>query len=274
MDKNVGKMCRDKRFVFIGSGTHSLLPYDDDVMNLVFMNGPEAVTFTHGDNAFKIEPYSIVLAGRGMEASVTIPDKGHGVVVFFACVCQCCEMLICAYLEHNDVSYSGSCNSIPMNDHLKCFFNTMDEDLSTLYDEKSFQNMKFLELSHLLCRWLDISDLVKFFYPALSCHDPAFRKMVLENFGRSYRVKSLAAECGYTEKQFVEKFKEEFGEMPKTWIANQQLKFIQERLSDREISFKEIADELLMSSVQSLSRFCKNHTGMTPSALRAAIVRE
>lgn len=237
------------------------------------MNGAKSARVKHDGRDIFLAPYTLLLVGRESKVDVTVPADGHGIALYFDFVCRHCEMKICSYLEKSDLSYAHSNSVMPMNSMLKGFFQSMDKDVFSLFDEKSFRDMKFKEICFTLCHYLEISDFAEFLYPALTIHDAAFRNQVLENFDKSYRVKSLAAECGYPEKQFVEKFRQEFGMMPKAWMTNQVVKTIREKLCDPDVTFKEIADDLKMSSVQSFTRFCKNNMGMTPSELREEVMR-
>lgn len=90
----------------------------------------------------------------------------------------------------------------------------------------------------------------------------------MDNYQKSYRVKTLAADCGYTEIEFNGKFKNEFGVTPGRWIKEQISKVIEKRLSNPHITLQEISEELRMSSVQSFSRFCKKNFGMPPGKIR------
>lgn len=273
MDITTCKLRKEKIFVYMSPGQHSLLPCGDESLNLIYMNGPKVSRFSKGGDTIMIPPFSIILVGRDAKADISIPPEGHGVALYFDYVNRNCQTMVCSFLEENEVNFSNSYSLLPMNDVLRCFFRTMDKNLFELYDEKNFRDVKFMEFCHILCQWLETSDFVEFLYPAMTWNDPAFRRLVLENYVNSYRVKTLASTCGLTEKQFTEKFRKEFGESPKIWITNQAVKDMKEMMTDPNMSFKEMSDTLKMSSVQSFTRFCKSKTGMTPTRLRSEMIR-
>lgn len=264
----------DIEFKSIPAGETFILSPGENNLNVVIMNGAKGATVRIGSGeTIFLSPYTLFLTGKDSQVNMTIPDESSAIALYFDYVGKYCDSKICAFLEKNGHSFSNAYSILTMNDALKGYFVVMDTSMVENFEEIPFREIKYKEFFFLLCKWLEISDFAEFLHPAMSWYDPVFRRKVMDNYTRSYRVKTLAADCGYPEKEFVEKFKEEFGVMPGKWINDQVHQAIVKKLSNPNISLNEIAADLQMSSTQSFSRFCKRNFGMPPSKLRKELVK-
>lgn len=257
-------------FSHLTSGKHPLGESSNANLNVVIMNGAKEarVEIKGTGETLLLPPYSLFLVGKDSNVKITIPDESTAIALFFDYVGKYCDEKICSYLESKRPQFSNTYSTLLMNEALRGYFITMNNALVDIFDEIPFKEIKYKEFFYILCKWLEVSNFAEFVHPAMSWYDPVFRRKVMDNYERSYRVKTLAADCGYNMKEFVEKFKIEFDTLPGLWINDQIHKAMLKKLSNTSISFQEIANDLQMSSVQSLSRFCRRNFGKTPGMIR------
>ena len=101
MDITTCKLRKEKIFVYMSPGQHSLLPCGDESLNLIYMNGPKVSRFSKGGDTIMIPPFSIILVGRDAKADISIPPEGHGVALYFDYVNRNCQTMVCSFLEEN-----------------------------------------------------------------------------------------------------------------------------------------------------------------------------
>lgn len=275
MDNYLFKSKIDIRFMHATGGGWRINSPGEDSLNTVIMNGAKgSKVVVDENNVIFLSPYTLFLAGRNSLIDLEVPEGGSAIALLFDYVGKYCDQKICAFLETKESVFVNSTSILPMDDGIKGYFTTMDTSLSGLFEEIPFREIKYKEFFYILCNLLKVSDFAEFLHPAMSWYDPVFRRKVMDNYQKSYRVKTLAADCGYSEKEFVEKFKEEFGILPCKWINDQVHQAIVKKLSNPCSCFKEIANDLQMSSVQSFSRFCKKNFGITPTQLRQQLIEK
>lgn len=262
-------------FGHVVSGDHVLKSSDGESLNVIVMNGANGCRVSvNGNQMAYLAPYTLFLAGKESIVTLSVPEGGSAILLYFDYIGKYCDAKICAFLESSGREFSNSTSIMPMNEGLKGYFLAMDSSLVELFGEVAFREIKYKEFFYILCNWLEISDFTEFLHPAMSWYDPVFRRLVLDNYQKSYRVKALAKDCGYSEKEFVVKFRKEFGMMPGKWITEQVCGIILKSLSNPNASFKLIAEDLQMSSVQSFTRYCRRNFGKTPSQLKAELKKD
>lgn len=262
-------------FKRLGAGSTTELYSANNDFNILLMNGGEACPVViQGDKEVFLLPYSIFLVSKDTSLTITVPSGGVAIAMFFDYVGRYCDDKVCNYLEKHRLKLTKSSSMLAMNDVMKAFFTTMESSFSELFVDIYFKELKYKEFFYILCNWLDVSELSRFLSPAMTMNDREFRRSVMENFENSYRVKELAAACGYSEREFVSRFKQEFGTLPNKWLTEQLNKAAVLNLSDLNLSFKDIAENLHMSSVQSLNRYCMREFGHTPGQLRSSLLKK
>lgn len=264
----------DIDFKSITAGDTLVHTPEENNLNVVIMNGTKGATVRIGSGeTIILSPHTLFLTGKDSKVNIILPEDGRAIALYFDYVGKYCDSKICTYLEKTSQTFSNAFSILPMNEALKGYFIVMDTSMVENFDEIPFREIKYKEFFFLLCKWLEISDFAEFLHPAMSWYDPVFRRKVMDNYTRSYRVKTLASDCGYSEKGFVKKFRNEFGVTPHKWINDQIHQVIVKKLANPSISMNEIAADLQMSSAQSFSRFCRRAFGLPPSKLRKELVK-
>ncbi|WP_084344831.1 AraC family transcriptional regulator [Microbacterium resistens] len=108
-------------------------------------------------------------------------------------------------------------------------------------------------------------------WPSLS-NDPFLDRVVdaiQAEPGRDWSLDSLAALGAMSRSVFAERFRQAFGRSPLGYVTDVRMRSAQELLR-RGYSVSEISRELGYGSDEGFSRAFRRHTGMTPSAWRAA----
>lgn len=110
-------------------------------------------------------------------------------------------------------------------------------------------------------------DLAGFFYPMLG-RSLDFRSKVMAYYMDAKTARDLAGHCGYSEAYFNDLFVAEFSQTPYKWMQKQKSKHIIGRLSQSEVSLKEIVDEFDFSSQSHFNKYCKSQYGDTAAQIR------
>jgi len=266
-------------FEGVNQGAHSVFcRFDSDQelpLVLIYMNGAKATqVIVKKDYSVIIPPFSVLMARPDSEMKICVPESGSGIELY----CRGVENLSSIEIgQSQSAVFQGVENTVSvvqMETALKDFFISASDSLGRLVREPHFAKVKSIELFHLLQKQIVSSGYSEFMTPASTSYDIGFRHKVFSSYPNSYRVKSIAADCGYPIKAFTKKFKDEFHMLPKEWINERIMESIREYLAIPEMEFKDIAEELKMSSVQNFSRFCKAQFGKTPTELRNELLKQ
>lgn len=136
-----------------------------------------------------------------------------------------------------------------------------------------FHNLKLREMLFLFRYYYSKEELANFLYPIIGT-SYQFKDLVLSHIDKATTVKKLAYLCNFSISAFKQKFKEEFNESPGEWIKKYRLNRIRYKISNINLPFKIIADDLGFPSISQFSKFCKRHTGLTPTELRARTIQK
>jgi AraC-like DNA-binding protein len=150
---------------------------------------------------------------------------------------------------------------------LKRFLTSMILYISDGIDCKHFHEVKHKELLFILRYFYTKKDIAHLFAPIIS-NNLDFKNVVLSNYIRANSIKELANICNYSLSSFNRLFKRNFKDSPYIWLQNQKLKYIVNKLSDKNVPLGQIIYEFGFSSPSHFTIFCKRHLHTTPSQFR------
>jgi AraC-like DNA-binding protein len=150
---------------------------------------------------------------------------------------------------------------------LKIFLNSLLFYLDKGISCKHYYELKQKELFFILHFFYAKEEIATLFAPIIS-RDLNFKALVLKNYMKAQSIKELARICNYSLSSFSRRFKNTFSESPYKWMQNKRLKYIIERLNNKDISFGEIIDEFNFSSPAHFTLYCKKYLNLTPSQYR------
>ena len=106
------------------------------------------------------------------------------------------------------------------------------------------------------------------FFTGISGVGKKFESFIIENYRKVKTVKEFANLCCVSERSFNRKFQHCFNQSPYQWMQERKAELVREKISDPEVTFREIAIEFDFSSPAHLTYYCKKHFGVTPTELR------
>lgn len=106
------------------------------------------------------------------------------------------------------------------------------------------------------------------FFAGVSGIGRKFEDFIIENYQKVKTVKEFASLCCVSERSFNRKFQHCFNQSPYQWIQDRKAELIREKISDLDLTFREIAIEFGFSSSAHLTCYCRKHFGTTPTGLR------
>ena len=106
------------------------------------------------------------------------------------------------------------------------------------------------------------------FFTGISGVGKKFENFIIENYRKVRTVKEFASLCCVSERSFNRKFQHCFNQSPYQWMQERKAELVREKISDPEVTFREIAIEFDFSSPAHLTYYCKKHFGTTPTELR------
>jgi len=137
---------------------------------------------------------------------------------------------------------------------VKTFLNSLLFYLNNSVSGEHYYELKQKELFFILHFFYAKEEIATLFAPIIS-RDLNFKALVLKNYMKAQSIKELARICNYSLSSFSRRFKNTFSESPYKWMQNKRLKYIIERLNNKDISFGEIIDEFELNlSIQ--KSFC------------------
>jgi AraC-like DNA-binding protein len=150
---------------------------------------------------------------------------------------------------------------------LKMFLSSLIFYLDKGVSCKHYHEIKQKELFFILRFFYTKEEVAALFAPIIS-RDLDFKETILKNYMNVQTIKELALICNQSLSSFNRKFKINFNESPYKWLQHKRLKYIVERLENKNISFGEIIDEFNFSSPAHFTLYCKKHLNVTPSQYR------
>lgn len=162
---------------------------------------------------------------------------------------------------------------MPIKKEIRLFLDLLKIYLNDGIDSVCFHNLELLELFFLYRFYYTNEELANFLYPIVGT-SYEFKDQILKNAEKATTVKALASLCNLSLSAFKQKFKEEFNQSPGKWFKKHRLNQVKYKISNVNLSFKTIADDLGFPSISQFSKFCKRHTGLTPTQLRALVIKK
>lgn len=161
--------------------------------------------------------------------------------------------------------------SLPICQTLNSYLLLLKSYLADGINCRHLHELKQKELFLVLRTHYSKEDLAQFFYPMIGT-SLDFRSTVMTYYMDAKTAKQLAGYCGYSEIYFHDLFVAEFGEPPYKWMQKQKAKHIIGRLSQSNVSLKEIIDEFDFSSRSHFNKYCKRQYGDTAVKVRVNLL--
>lgn len=190
-------------------------------------------------------------------------------LIYDAPVRLCDKVRLESIIRHSqNIQYEFK--SLPVRPVLESFLTLLRTYLQTGINCLHLHEIKQKELFILLHGFYSKEELAQFFFPMLG-KSLDFRSSVMANYPLARTAKDLAAMSGYSEDHFIELFEKEFSDTPYQWMQKQKAKHIMGRLSQDNVSIKDIVNEFNFTCPSHFSKYCKRHFGTTPSELKARL---
>lgn len=147
------------------------------------------------------------------------------------------------------------------------FLQTVHTNLPDILQNKSFQEIKELELFFLLRQYYTEKELLMLLYPLFN-HAQDFRNLILHHYTQVQTAKELARLLGYSLSTLNRHFHKVFGDSAYQWMQKQKAEKIKQLLIVQKVSLHYIQKEYGFTSAAHLNKFCKKHFGQTPAKLK------
>lgn len=125
---------------------------------------------------------------------------------------------------------------------------------------------KFNELYVVLHWYYSLADNAQLFYPMAGAVSE-FRNYILDNFRVGTTVDDLAQKACMSRSTFDRKFKETFSTTPRKWIEEHTRQLIISKVSEPNVTVKDIMYEVGISNSSQFTMLCKRLCGVVPSKL-------
>lgn len=156
---------------------------------------------------------------------------------------------------------------ISENEHIKSFFADLSKNLEAGLNCTHYHEIKRHELFILLRAYYEKEELYSLFLPLMSCNSD-FRNFVFQYHKEISDVSEFASLANMTVRSFQRRFKSEFSCSAQEWLSARRAENILRELRTTTKDLSTIAREYGFSAMSYFTTFCKQHLGMTPSALR------
>lgn len=200
-------------------------------------------------------------------------EDGYVLVINFDEMFAFCEKHIHDYEEKHHPVYGDKTVVLPVTSAMKSFCHLMESYMEH-FEEVILGDLKLKEFFFLLVFHGKIEEVAEFLHPLREHNNSAFRQAAIAAAGFNLTVEQWALSCGYSESLFRSHFRNEFGMTPGEWQRQQRKKLIQTLLANPSISLVEVAERSELSSVQQLTRFCRQYMHGTPAQLRKGLLEE
>lgn len=173
---------------------------------------------------------------------------------------------IVSYSKHIQYDFK----SLPICPTLESYLQLLKYYLNEGINCRHLHEIKQKELFLIFRTHYSKEDLAQFFYPMLG-KSLDFRGKVMAYYMEAKTARDLARYCGYSDGYFNDLFISEFGEPPYRWMQKQKSKHIIGRLTQSNVSLKEIIDEFDFSSQSHFNKYCKSQYGGTAAQIRMSL---
>lgn len=244
---------------------------DDGVTDAAVLNGfvPACLVFPDGVKR-PLQPLAMAVIRHEAKAMLEMPAGGRCLVIRIDHVSPCVYEAL-AHVPKVTPSEAAPAMSIrDMNSQVKSYLNIMMNTYMGHFSDVDQTMLLYNQFFYILSTSMPAGELASLLSPVLRVTDAGFRNKVLQCYTPGHKAKALAAACGYTYNTFLPIFQREFGISPGKWLRQQNASELL-RLLASDLSLAEVADRMNMSSVQHLTRFCKDYAGHTPAELRTIV---
>ena len=156
---------------------------------------------------------------------------------------------------------------LPMQSVIRDFAKTISQYIRDKKFTHDISNLKEKELIALLRDYHSAEEMAYFLAPLYSA-SPSFYGRVMEMAKQYCTVGEIAQALNMSRSTFERHFRDIFHEAPKTWLAHMRATMLERSLKYTDMRLEAISKQLRFSSPQHMSKFCREHLGVSPSALR------
>lgn len=260
-------------FVYVAAPDDKSVWYnlDDGITDVAVLNEfvPACLVFPDGVKR-SLSPLSLAVLRHEAKAMLEVPARGRCLVIRIDHVSQSAYEVLAHSPKVTASETTPAMSFMEMNTQLKSFLDIMMNIYKDNFSDMEQTMSLYKQFFYILCTSLPVSQLYSLLSPVLRDTDAGFRNQVLRCYVPGYKAKALAAACGYTYNAFLPIFQREFGISPGKWLRRQNISELL-RLLAFDLPLAEVADRMNMSSVQHLTRFCKDNVGHTPAELRLIV---
>lgn len=182
-----------------------------------------------------------------------------------------CSRIVSEELMRKQAQGPCSLHALPMVPVLTTFVRQMETYTRDQLLCCDIHTLKQRELSALLQAYYRPSVLRGFLAMLYRSHESFLDKVMV--LAHSYlNIEQMAERLNMSRSTFVRNFTDQFGEPPSRWLTNVRTRDLFHELRDTDSSFEDVAEKLRFSSQQSMTTFCRNNIGATPTQVRAGEV--
>ncbi|MGL5682415.1 MAG: helix-turn-helix domain-containing protein [Marinifilaceae bacterium] len=182
-----------------------------------------------------------------------------------------CDRVPLEALTELKKKYTWQGDSLPIKDTISKFLLLLETYLSAGLGCKHLHELKQRELFMLLRGFYTKEQLALFLHPIIG-QSMDFKEQIYSTYLSIKSVSDWANMCGFSEREFHDKFVENFHDTPSHWRSYRIAQHIRFLLNDANMPINEIAYKYNFSSQAHLTKFCKQHLGDTPKAIRASLI--
>lgn len=243
------------------------------VNHLLFVLSGDIVIKSIDLNEKIIHGGEMLFFSKSIDYAITVLEDGMMIILAHDNQIDFCEKIhLQAMLPYvKDLIYKQE--SFIIKSELLSYLNLLNIYLSKRISCMYLHEIKAKELFFIFKITYSIQECAQLFYPIIG-KSMDFKSQVLKKYLLVKSVAELAYECGYSISVFRNRFIDEFGMPPYTWMQQQTSRRISVRLYQPDIPLKNIADEFHFSSLGHFIKFCKNNLGDTPAKIRKKFLLE
>lgn len=193
-------------------------------------------------------------------------EDARMMILYFEIPTTNCEKI--NFQELREVAKGITCdfNVLPIRQPLDVFFSLLAIYLKSGANCAHLHAIKQIEMLLCLRYFYTKEELASLFYPMLyKKYD--FRHLILENYEQVKSIKELVELSHMSKSVFFENFKQEFGMSAKQWILSKTIQKIEYAALEPDMTVSKLMLAFDFDSLSSFQRFCKQHTGCSPTEL-------
>lgn len=130
--------------------------------------------------------------------------------------------------------------------------------------DKTFLNIKILELLHLINELVTDQEFVEFIFQLTLPSKRNIKQFIQNNFDKPLKIEDYAYLTGRSISTFRRDFKEQFDTTPKKWLKEKRIEKAIHLLEEKEWSVTQLAFEVGYENISYFIKEFKNHVGLSP----------